>query len=373
MANYVTERLVDQSDIDALVDEWNQLAQTGHAQPFALPAFGLTWHRHFGRGDLVVLTIRNGGGRLDGVLAVDQRRKGIVDVLEPLGQDLGAVTDFLVRPGNDAVADELWRSLLEDRHRAVYITDFAMGRPGLAALRHGENRWHAVLSDECPFIDLRGIDSAHQHLEDPERSGLRKKLRKAERIIGDRSFTTTFESHPAKVMGLLDHVLPLYDRSHESSPKLHLDRGRYRAFYRESMLRLAESNQLTIAIAELDDEPVAFDIYVIGGPTASAILGRFDPLYAEISPGQLLTRAGIDWGLERGLERLDLQLGGGLYKRRWATGSYDTVRVLAADPSTFRRARAGIAALDRLKSGIGRSHAGVAALRSRTDRGRRSR
>ncbi len=373
MATYDTKRLTEASDIAALVDEWNELAGVCSAQPFALPAFGLTWHEHFGRGDLVVITVRNGSGRLDGVVAVDRRRKGVVEVLEPLGQDLGAVTDFLVRPGTESVAEELWNNLLGERQRSIYITDFVVGRPGLSSLRHGNSRWTAMLSDECPVIDLRGLDSAQEHLALPQRSGLRKKMRKAERLIGSRHFTTTFESDPAKIPEMLDRVLPLYDRSHRVSPKLHLDRGKYRSFYRSSMSRLAEANQLTIAVAELDGEPVAFDVYVVAGTTASAILGRFDPEQGEISPGQLLTGAGIDWGIEQGLERLDLQLGGSLYKRRWATGAYDTVRVLASDPSTFVRADAGIRALGQIRSGVDRSLTSFEALKNRTGQMYRSR
>jgi CelD/BcsL family acetyltransferase involved in cellulose biosynthesis len=344
------------SAIEALVPEWEALAVDVDAQPFSLPALGLAWHRHLGKGRMEIVTCRDKGGRLRGLLALQRRRKGTLEILEPLGQDLGAVTSILSRHEDEpSTAPAIWSHLAE-RGEALVVNHHRHG----AALRHLRRERHlevsAALVDECPVIELSGWDDATDFLSSPDRAGLRKKLRKAERALGNRRFDVELVSTPDAISEAITALTPIYDDAEQERPRLHLARGRYSEFFADALRHLASRGQLTIAVASVDGAPAAFDVYVVSGSTAYAILGRFRPSDAAYSPGQLLTRAGIDWAIGMGLDTIDLQLGAELYKLRWSTDTYDTVKVVAGPPATTRRLRATIAALEgahRLRSRIG--------------------
>ncbi len=120
-------------------------------------------------------------------------------------------------------------------------------------------------------------------------------------------------------------------------------------------MSLAERGQVAVLTLLIDEVPAAFDVHVVSGGVAHAILGRFHPSMADHSPGHLLLRAGVDWAVTAGLTAIDLQLGADRYKTLWATGGYDTVDLVVAGTGALGPARRVIEATEaahRLRRGL---------------------
>lgn len=344
--NLTVAVLSDLPDLEDIRPEWNRLAQQQSAQPFALPGLALAWWRELGAGELTVATARNGQGELVGLAPLYRRPRGRLDAVSFLGRGLGAVGQLLAAPAKADVAGALWSAL--DPGWVLDLVDYRHRGTGFASLRH-HDEWilHAQLSDECPVLDLTGAASVEEFLATPQRSGLRKKLARANRDLQDHDVAVRVHTEPADVLTEWSALGPLYDKAENDHPRLHLGRTPYQGFFRSALEDLAVEGQVAITTLWIDRQRAAYDVYVLSGSTAYAILGRFDPTMAGYSPGQLLTERSVQWAIDSGYTTLDLQLGGDLYKQRWATGSYDTVDVVAATSERrLVRARATLAAVE---------------------------
>lgn len=333
------EVLTTNDQIERLTPAWDELARAAGSQPFGLPAVARAWHRHFGNGTLEVLAARDRGGDLRALLPVQRRSKAGLTILEPVGQGMGAVAEAVARPGDASYVARIWERLADDAE-ILFATDLRLDGRGVDdLLDNAAIDWLATLSDGCPVLELDGFEDAEDYLSRPERAGLRKKIHKARRGLAGSDFRFQAVTEPDQVAHTLERLTPLYDRAEAANPRLHLGAEPNRAFFVEMLTGLAERGGLCLLVAELDGDPVAFDIHVVAGAVASTILGRFDPDAAAHSPGHLLTAAGIDWAIGAGVDTIDLQLGTDLYKRRWATRTYRTVEIVVAPSSRVAAVR----------------------------------
>jgi CelD/BcsL family acetyltransferase involved in cellulose biosynthesis len=338
--------LTELSAVEELKPEWSQLADDVSGQPFALPAVAIPWWRELGKGELWVVTVRNGQDELVGLAPFFRRTRARLSTISFLGRGLGAVGELLVRPGKADVAGAVW-SALDPTSTVLDLGDYRYRGAGLDSLRHHPD-WavHLELRDECPVLQLNGVQSAEEFLASPKRSGLRKKLARARRGLAAMGSSMSVHTSPDAVADEWRHLQPLYDRAEAANGRLHLGRAPYRDFFEAVLAGCASEGRLALLTLWIGDRRAAFDVYVRSGATAYAILGRFNPDLAEHSPGQLLTEHGAQWAIEAGHASVDLQLGGDHYKRRWATDSYDTLGVVGADPTRLARARAALGAIE---------------------------
>ncbi|MCP5025048.1 MAG: GNAT family N-acetyltransferase [Actinomycetia bacterium] len=324
------EIIENPNEAEELVEDWTTLAVG--AGPLALPSFALAWWHHLGRGRLQLVVVRNGAGSLVGLAPLHLRRLGPISVLRWLGHGLGPVGELLVGEAKGDVAGAIWNAV-SGPDRVLDLTHYRHGGAGLDSLRQGD-QWavHASLADQCPTIELAGIESAVEYLSSPERRGLRKKLARVDRDLEDAraELEVRVVTDPGRVHSAIAEIDPIYDAAERAHPRLHLLTGHYRPFAIEAFAEAARVGQLALMIASIDGCPIAFDVYVRTGNVASAWLGRFAPTARTWSPGHLLLRAGLEWATTNGLSTIDLQLGADEYKRRWATDAYDTLQLVAA-------------------------------------------
>ena len=338
--------LSDASSVEAIRPAWNRLAEQQSAQPFGLPAMALAWWHWMGAGELSVVTAHNAQGDLVGLAPLFRRTRARLSTVSFLGRGLGAVGELLIAPAKADIAGAIW-SAIDPASTVLDLGDYRHGGGGFDALRHHDHwAFHADLRDECPVLDLGGVDSVAAFLADPRRAGLRKKLARAHRDLGPEEASLSVATEPDAVLAEWRRLQPLYDRAELINPRVHLGRAPYQRFFEAALSACASAEQLALLTLSIGGRRAAFDVYVLGGATGSVVLGRFDPDLARFSPGQLLAEQGIQWAIDRGLTVVDLQLGGDRYKRRWATDSYDTLGVVAATPSRLTRARAALATIE---------------------------
>ncbi len=326
----------------SITAEWHELAvaqaASGGSSPYSYPEVALNWWRSLGKGHLHIITARDAKGQLIGLAPFFSRTRGPVSVLNFLGTGVGAVGSILhLDAGRKAdLVAILLEHALSDRRAVLDLQNFRYGSAGINDLRRNhELETRAELQDECPLILLAGCDSVAEFLASPERAGLRKKLAKAERSLTDRDVSYRCATDPAAVMSDWAKIQPLYGRAERDHPRQHFGEGANARFFEPMLRSMAQRGLASIATMWIDGEVAAFDVFLRTGTEMHAVLGRFDPAVAEYSPGQLLLRYGVQNAIEAETTLIDLQLGDDLYKRRWSTGTYDTVHVRSAPARTF--------------------------------------
>ncbi len=332
---------------DRIIDEWDALADRCNTQPFGRPAMALAWWRHLGKGSLHIVTVRSAGGDLVGLAPLHLRSFPAANILRPLGHGAGAVATFLIAPIKADVAGVLASTLVANgssTHSAAHLADLPVDDSVLRFARRSDDfDVDARLHDECPTITLSGLDDAQALLASPSHAKLRKQLARSERDLGDRAWSVDIATEQTAVLAAFDRVGSLFDAAEADRPRLHFGHGNHGAFFTEALGSLAERNQVALLTLLIDDQPAAFDVHVLTNATsAAAILGRFHPEHAGVSPGHLLLRSGVDWAIEQGLDQIDLQLGNDPYKTSWANDGYDTVEVVMAGSGRATLARASI-------------------------------
>lgn len=350
-------------DAQVLAPEWHALAGSVSAQPFATPGMAIPWWRHLGRGSLHIVTVRNPSGALVGLAPFHRRRIAGVDLIRPLGHGLGAVAGFLQAPIKADVGRLLVDGLLADGSvPGIQATDLRLDDPVLRDSRRRDDLdVRAVLHDECPIIDVDGITGASDFLAGSGRAGLRKSLARADRELAASSVEVAAATTPDELVQAFERSGPVYDAAEADRPRLHLGDEPHRSFLLEALDDLGKRDQATYLTLLVDGEPVAFDLHVRIGSIVYAVLGRFHPAHAAISPGHLLLRDAVDRFAGSDVNRIDLQLGGDNYKTRWATGSVDTVATTIGQRGTQHRHRL-------LTTGLELAHRGRGGARSAVGR-----
>ena len=294
-----------------------------------------------------MITVRTTGGELVGLAPLHRRSFPAAGVLRSLGHGAGAVTPFLVAPVKADVAGVIATALVADG-RTAHLADLPVDDPTLRAARRDDRLdVDARLHDECPVIRLTGLDDSRSLLAAPSHARLRKLLARADRELAGHDWSVDVATERSAVVQAFRQVGPLYDAAETDRPRLHFGVGLHGDFFTEALGLLADRDQVAFLTLLIDGEAAAFDVHVrINATAAAAILGRFHPTHASISPGHLLLRSGVDWAIDAGLDRLDLQLGDDAYKTSWANDGYDTVEAILAPPGRALVARASMQGIE---------------------------
>ncbi|MDH4148154.1 MAG: GNAT family N-acetyltransferase [Acidimicrobiia bacterium] len=344
------EVVSDAAEAAALRADWDRLAAAAATGPAMTPALALSWWEHLGRGSLALVIARTAGGEVV-ALAPLHRRAGVGGrTWRWLGHGTGVVGEVIADPadprdGPGAIVDRLGElgarlHLLEARPEGGGVQELR---------RSGRWRTDARVRDRCPVLDLAGVNSLDALLSD--RRNLRHLLSRSERRAADAGgWTVEAAATPAEVRRVLDAVRAVYDEAERNRPRWHVLAGDLAPFGRAVLERAAASEQVLVLVGRVGGRPVAFDVWIRCGQRMSAWIGRFDPAYAEFTPGHLLVGEAVRRGISDGVRLLDLQIGDSDYKRRWANGGYDTYEIVATGPAAGQLAvlRAGSHATERL-------------------------
>lgn len=343
-------RVTTLAEAERLAVEWDELASRCHPGPFALAAMALPWWAEMGKGELRIATARAASGELVGLAACHARRVAGVELVRPLGHGVGAVASTLVAPVKANVAGVLLDALLGGPRTVVHFADVRLDDPLVVHARRARAEsgveLRATLHDACPQIGLEGVASSAELLARPDHRSLRKALARVDRDLAGRTVDVEVASTPAEVVAALGAVGELFDAAEAAHPRAHFGRGPLGDFFGRATDGLAAQGRVTVLTLVVDGSPAAFDVYVTHGDVAAAVLGRYDPRRADLSPGHLLLRAGVDRAIASGATTIDLQLGADRYKTAWSTGSVDTFEVLIGRPGGLGAAAAAVRAME---------------------------
>ncbi len=333
-------------DLAALAPEWDELARSLGAPLFSRPFWCLPWARHLSSGRPHVVAVRDGSDLL-GVAPVAIQSAGPVQLVRFLGHGLGAVTSFLHPSDRPDVAESLWAAVLGDRRRFAQLLEQRAPRSGPVVPQH----WPARVQPRDTCLTVACSGDIETYLQTRPKK-LRENLRRAERALAadDHSHEIELVTDAGRWREVRPEAIRVFDAAEAAQPRQPMFGGPFAGFTDDFLLTSAETGRLRLFLGRVDGEAVSLGIAFVVDGTLSYWITRFDPRFAHASVGVLLLRGIIAHGFEAGLDQVDLLLGDQGHKRRWSTGSYDTLTVLTAShPGVLRLGAAALTAAERVR------------------------
>jgi CelD/BcsL family acetyltransferase involved in cellulose biosynthesis len=319
-------------ELEALRPEWCRLwERCAGATPFQRPEWLLSWWRHFGDGELCVVTLRS-RGQLVGLAPLflySGAGPGASRQVLLLGTGLSDYLGPLLAPeaGADAVALILDR--LADHARRWDTCDFQQvpdGSPLLAVTPRAG--WHdeVAVQDACPVLALPdAIEELGGAVPHGQMQALRYGRRRAERSGPLRVRRATVDDFDE----LFDGFLRLHRArwTQAGCPGGVLGDETVGRFHREAARGLLGAGLLRLDALYIGAELAACYYGFLAGARAYYYLAGFAPELAALSPGTLVVGHAIEEAVRERAWEFDFLRGREAYKYRWG----------AADRLNYRR------------------------------------
>jgi CelD/BcsL family acetyltransferase involved in cellulose biosynthesis len=340
-------RVRSQEEFDALEPAWTDLLESS-----ANPSVFLSWNwvkcwldEYGPESESFVMTVRNDDGELCGIAPLAVTRDSSWHRLKRMtiiGQQptYGEYLDVISRRGDEAavataVVDQICRPLSGNWDVLVILRMLAESAtlPHLQAAfsDHGAT-CRVEAKPPSPTTRLAGdFDELLASRSGNFRQQFRNATNRLERLgkvqvlvaPADVPIDTAFEE-----MIRLHHLR--WDRKGGFTTE---DRVRFnRAFSH----RLAENDQLFLALMTVDGQTIAARYDFVFAGKMWCVQGGWDPEYRSIRPGTLMTGETIRWAIEHGLTEYDFLAGMHDYKLRWANDQRELVALTVANPRTIR-------------------------------------
>lgn len=308
-------RVETHSEIEALEQEWDALAERTDAAPFLRPGWVAAWWDAFGsQGELELITRRSEAGELAGVLPMIRTGRTLRSPTNDHSPVFGAVAD-------EGALIELYELMLERRPRRIEIGMLAAdGRDPISMRRAA--RAYAVYGRtvaRSPYLTIDGEWDAYWSSLSQNLRGTVRRCRNRLRELGaleldvrgggddlDRLLGEAFELEATGWKGAAGTAIT-------SKPETE-------RFYRSVAAWAAEQGLLRLSFLRADGRAVAFHL---GLETASAYylvkLGH-DAALDKAGPGTTITASLLERAFERGLQTFEFLGLDEPYKLRWGTG-----------------------------------------------------
>ena len=356
MLNYSIETITTEPGIEGLEENWNRLSASAE-----FPNIFMTydWFRAWNQ---IHTREQRGGLRRPNVLVF--KREGAIAGIAPLiyretsrcgltvrklefvgreadyndlvvGDDPAgqsqALVQFLAQGQTEWDVAEFWD--LRDAVNTQALTASALGEAGLA---------HRILPEgyRCPYLPIDGPWSEIvSGFSRAARHTLRKQQRRLERM-GAQGLRVRLIENPHAESGLVPKLVAVESQKlvhGEPSPPV---LGKYPEVYQTLFDTLGPRGWLLVALMELEERPLAWQIWFRCGKKIWGFLTAYDHAFSHLSPGTMLIPAVLDYGFAHGFEECDFLRGDEAYKMRWTTRFHQTHRLLIWRRRWGSRARA---------------------------------
>jgi CelD/BcsL family acetyltransferase involved in cellulose biosynthesis len=304
------------SDLDAIVPEWEALADRVSAPPFLRPGWFRVWDRAFGRGDLGAVVTRRRGS-LAGLLPIASRHGVVRSPTNWHTPWFGAVAI-------DEAAHQELASALRVGARNWFDLSFLSARdPLVPAVRAGQNGITRVVQ-RSPYIATEGSWDEFQ-----SRHSRRRQLRRAEKRLGKEGAVSfdLIDSGPRLEAGLAEGLLVEDSGWKRDAGTSILSQPSTTRFYSELAEWAAARGELRLWFLRLDGRAIAFAYCLESNGIHYQLKTGFDPEFANFSPGVLLTREKVRYAFEHGTRRYEFLGAPDSHKLDWTDRCHELVRV----------------------------------------------
>jgi CelD/BcsL family acetyltransferase involved in cellulose biosynthesis len=348
--NYSTEIL---RTLDPVISDWWDLFHhSPDVTPFQSPAWLLPWWHCFGRGDPIAVAVRQ-HTRLCGLglfyIYDEDRSAGrqIFFVGKGVSDYLDVVIEHSAKERRAEIAQRMFAGLFDYSDESA--NHLARAPHFLPDLRKVGTSWQCADFDRlppdstvldidtpksisafhlqegiCPELPLNGR-TLNELIKKSTRDQLRKHFNRA-RSMGDLQFVTANNQN----LSSLSKELVRLDRarwSAEDKPGIFDDRRMLR-FICDTAEELLRAHMLLLHAMLLNDQVVAASFAMLHGERLYFYLCDFDPAYATISPGTMLTAHVIEQAANEGAKFFDFLQGDEQYKfAKWGAQPRPTYRL----------------------------------------------
>ena len=314
--------------VDAIAEEWEDLADRARAAPYLRPGWMGAWWRCFGRGRLVVIALRGADG-LEAVMPLEAR-----------GRDLWSLSNEETPRFGPVIAErglehKLGQALFARAGRSVrlgWLSAEDAASLAVAAV-HGNYRTSTALAAATPFVALSGDwESFLAEMKPDRRRQLRRRRRRLEEMGEvtldvrdgteqlDRSLTEFIEIEGSGWKGEAGTAI----RSQQALT----------SFYEEVIRWAAERGELRLAFLRVDGRAIAAHLYLQSFEVLYRFKSGYDEDWSKQAPGMLLTGAMLERSFDERLKLYDFLGGGESHKLDWQADARPLVRLHAFERSS---------------------------------------
>ena len=300
---------------------WRVLASQGPCSgPFVDPHWMLSWTEAFAPQEPVLVCARD-GRRLVGLAALQRLGESWggrrLTILQSRTNAESFRYAFLSWKGRVDIQEQLWRALCQSGGGDVIrIEHVPEGSPTLTAALTvaGDLGWRCLV--QPTFLTPWRSLSPMTQWDDGLSRRFKRNLRRAERRMGELG-DVRFEV--VTTGRRLKQALEVFYRLEASGWKGRsgtavTQRSQVKRFYDG----LVDRAEVWIPILTVCGDPVAAYVLRVSGHTIFALKTGYDQTYSKYAPGLLLTSRVIRYGLEHGMEMLDLMADKSRWKADWA-------------------------------------------------------
>lgn len=316
----------------ALSQEWLALLEeSGINEVFVTPEFQASWWRTLGEGELHLTTYRNQKNQLVGIAPLllqqgEVRFLGCTDVSD--------YVDFIIHTEYQAaVYDEIAATIKTLSPTRITLCSIPQSSTTLLELpKHlaPAVSLKAVQQDVCPQVTLPSTwDEYLAQLSRKQRHELRRKWNKIESMPGFQVKTYT------DVDSVRQHMpafISLHQQSSES--KRNFWDQPHQSFFIETIPQLAERQWVRLSFLHIAEqpEPIASMLLFTYQQKYQLYNSGFDPNFATLSPGLVLTSMTIKDAIDNGAAIYDFLRGDERYKFQFGATAQPIFDLTAAPP-----------------------------------------
>jgi CelD/BcsL family acetyltransferase involved in cellulose biosynthesis len=342
----VVERISEAAGLQALKQEWQALLQGNEADCLFLTwEWQSCWWRHVSQHRrLCLITVRRGGDLIAiapfAIRPPEPGRLVPFRTLEFMGMgDVGSdYMDLIIRPDQEAQALEALAGYLKENS---LVLDFRRVDASsrrivalLALLEQGGWQSEQVVTDICPYIDLKGHDwkSYIATVSRSHRANVNRRIRRLGEIFKQVEFKRAVTEQERREC--FTQFLRLHQLRWSGKERSNAFTGEGTlAFHTEFSQLALEQGWLRLYVLRLDGEPVAATYSFCYGDSFYYYQAGLDPKLAEHSVGLATLGLAVQEALKEGVSRYDMLHGNQAYKALWTEVSRPVSRIYSYPPN----------------------------------------
>ncbi len=309
--------LEDPAQLRAIEAEWKTLVHgCCSATPFQLPAWLLTWWKHFGSGSLQTYVFRESGA-FSGILPCFRHRWSESNQLTLIGSGL---SDYLDPILPDSAVSLLDTQLRDDPNWQVIDWQDLSEASSLTRVSGVELR----PDTPCSIIPLTG---SFEEFWSARGKDLRRNLRRYSqrtRELGDVQFEAAAEPTPEHTRALIRLHRKRWLRQGEPGM---IALNHAEAFLRDVILELARAGIAKFFSIRLDRDIVAIILAFLYRKVVFSYMSAFDPEFENLGTGRMLLYEALQWAFANGYTHWDFLRGEEEYKFSWGAEPVPKIRV----------------------------------------------